>query len=253
MIAEAIEKLQFLVEQQAQPKVLAVDGRQYSLRDLKPVLPPQPTALKVHTLTGLVDYVTKRLAHDVFSEAEAVESTAVHVVSQAEVRVVGDLEETNRRRDTFAVAEFASLVGQATPFSFGQWQDAESFNVAMQALFSPDGDRAAVLSLVGNIREENVRTTGDDGTTQAVTARAGVALNAEVKVPNPVTLTPYRTFREVEQPASLFVLRLKAGGNGGFPTCALFEADGGAWKLEAVQRIASYLRKALPKGTVVIA
>ena len=58
--------------------------------------------------------------------------------------------------------------------------------------------------------------------------------------PNPVTLRPYRTFNEVEQPASQFVFRINKLAN-----LALFEADGGKWKLEAVESIANYLKNEL--------
>jgi len=58
---------------------------------------------------------------------------------------------------------------------------------------------------------------------------------------NPIRLRPYRTFREIEQPASLFVLRLQKGRDGELPRAALFEADGGQWKLEACQAIKHWL------------
>ena len=70
---------------------------------------------------------------------------------------------------------------------------------------------------------------------------SGIARVEDVPVPNPVELMPYRTFREVTQPTSTFILRLKPGRDGALPTCALFEADGGAWKLRAIQSIAAYL------------
>ena len=62
-------------------------------------------------------------------------------------------------------------------------------------------------------------------------------------VPNPVRLKPYRTFLEVEQPESEFIFRMKDchGGIG----CAFFEADGGAWKIEATQNIKAYLQEEL--------
>ncbi|MEB9776454.1 hypothetical protein P4K25_31445, partial [Bacillus cereus] len=60
------------------------------------------------------------------------------------------------------------------------------------------------------------------------------------KVPNPVQLSPYRTFVEVEQPESKFVFRMREGAR-----CGLFEADGGAWKLEAMNNIKEYLKEAL--------
>jgi hypothetical protein len=51
-----------------------------------------------------------------------------------------------------------------------------------------------MLKVVGNIQEDNVKSVSDDGTSQAVVARIGVASVGNVEVPNPVTLAPYRTF-----------------------------------------------------------
>jgi hypothetical protein len=44
----------------------------------------------------------------------------------------------------------------------------------------------------------------------------------------------------VQQPESLFVFRLQSG-----PRAALFEADGGAWKVEAMDTIHAYLKENL--------
>ena len=51
-----------------------------------------------------------------------------------------------------------------------------------------------------------------------------------------------RTFYEVEQPESEFLLRLGDDGKVGF-----FEADGGMWKMTARKTIKEYLEKALEK------
>lgn len=63
-------------------------------------------------------------------------------------------------------------------------------------------------------------------------------------VPNPVKLKPYRTFLEVDQPVSEFIFRMKQDKYDGV-LCALFEADGGAWKMEATERIKKYLESEL--------
>ena len=102
---------------------------------------------------------------------------------------------------------------------------------------------------MSSIKDETVRISGDDGFTQTVTARAGVALVEEVKVPNPVTLRPYRTFMEVEQPPSSFVLRLRSGDKS--PNVSLHEADGGQWKLEAIRAIKAFLAEQLPEMLIV--
>ena len=68
----------------------------------------------------------------------------------------------------------------------------------------------------------------------------GVASADDVIVPNPVELAPYRTFLEVEQPSSSFIFRMKNGPRG-----AIFEADGGAWRNQAILNIKEYLTKEL--------
>lgn len=55
--------------------------------------------------------------------------------------------------------------------------------------------------------EKSVRTN-DNGVTQTVEARQGVSLNAMVDVKPRVMLRPFRTFLEVEQPESEFLLRV---------------------------------------------
>ena len=55
-----------------------------------------------------------------------------------------------------------------------------------------------------------------------------------------VNMQPFRTFLEVEQPESVFLLRLDGNGNVG-----LFEADGGVWKLEATRNISAYFEQKL--------
>ena len=61
-----------------------------------------------------------------------------------------------------------------------------------------------------------------------------------VQVKPRVTLRPFRTFLEVAQPESEFILRLNDRGE-----VNLIGADGGAWKLEAVRNIAAYFEEKL--------
>jgi hypothetical protein len=237
MNGEAVKELERIArEAEAIGTTVTIDGVEYSARPLHDVRKenPAPSLLAVHTLTGLVDYL--RANRDQLPLADL----QVHVVSQESVQVIGRLHGHFQQRFVYAEAAFEPLLGRS--FQFGQYYDAETFVIALQALFYGGGDREKVLSVVGNIREEQVRNTSDDGKTQTVVASAGVVKRVDVDVPNPVTLAPYRTFRELAQPASQFVLRLRPGQAGGLPTCALFEADGGQWKLEAIDRIRQFLR-----------
>ena len=203
--------------------------------------PPKPLPLSLHTLSGLSEYLRAN------RDALVMTETIVNVSNPRHVSVLSKLLPLAQRH-CFLEAQVNS-----DDFGFGRFYDCESFVIALQVLFEQTEDAAALLALVGNIKDEKVATHDDDGVTQTVTARQGVVLAQNVKAPNPVTLRPYRTFREVEQPASKFVFRMQAGKEGAKPLCALFEADGGRWKLEAVQGIAAFLRANVPGEVTVLA
>ena len=79
----------------------------------------------------------------------------------------------------------------------------------------------------------------------------GVALQANEAIRPIVRLKPYRTFQEVEQPESPFLIRVSERG------ISFTEADGGMWKLTARETIKKFLEKRLQQevseGSVVIA
>jgi hypothetical protein len=194
-----------------------------------------PETLTFTTLSAVIDYVKA------FREIDCVKPLGrpwVFVDSHREVLVVSTLFGEFHQRIVYARAVHFSPFDS---FRLGSYYDCEEFNVAMQALFEPTKDRARVLALVGNIKDEAVRELGDDGVTQTVVARVGIAKVANADVPSPVDLAPMRSFSEIEQPSSPFILRMKSGAAEKRPMCALFEADGGAWKLEAIKRIKEWL------------
>lgn len=225
----------------AQPQVL--DGRTIVPAGWSESTPKQyaPEPLAMNTLGALRDYIASGL------DTLPKDVTALHVQSPTLVGLDGNLEPEAQR---FRRKRFAFATVPADPFAFGKYLDAESFNIALQTQFVSTPAREELIALVASIRENAVTETVDDGVAQEVKTAAGVLLSNRTKIPNPVTLKPFRTFREVEQPASLFVLRLRASGGGQKPECALFEADGGAWRLEAIASVAKWLREAVPGTTV---
>lgn len=219
------------IQDSVQTETIAVPAGEFTTRPVfAPPVEAQASALDVHTLTGLVDYLAANI------DQIAPTGAAIHVVSPELVNLITLLDGRPKRRDVLLSSKAQNL-----GFRFGNFYGCEDFVIAVQSLFVDGGDRANVLKLVGNIKEETVGQFNDDGVTQTVVARAGIARVEDVPVPNPVLLSPYRTFPDVEQPTSPFVLRMKRG-SGDMPTCALFEADGGKWKLAAIESIAKYLR-----------
>ncbi|EGH8246300.1 hypothetical protein IFC96_000481 [Listeria monocytogenes] len=224
MLQEAIE---YIVGLKNRKEVVMVEDRKWIDTDLTEVKDPLATQLCISTLTGLVDYIRSN-----FDEQE---KCLVHVVSPTEVELLGLLNK-QQNRNKFVCAE--AIIPN---FSYDSFYDTETLNIKLQSMFLTTLDRDIILQAIGNISEENVKNTGDDGISQVVEIRQGIKKN-DVLVPNPVTLTPIRTFSEVEQPSSQFVFRMKDG-----PFGAVFEADGKSWRNEAILNIANYLKAELVK------
>lgn len=211
------------------PVLFQIDDRQYSSEPLNSITPPLAHTVLVSTLTGFVDFLGTQTIP---------QGSIIHVKYPENVNLLGPLDERYRIREELVAAAYADK----PPFSFGQWTDHESFVIGLQSAFVQDETTTTILKSIGTVKDSSVREFGDDGVTQAVTAKAGIALSQEVKVPNPVVLRPFRTFMEIEQPDSTFVLRAKAGGSGNPPMFALFLADGKMWRLNAVQAIKEWLK-----------
>lgn len=217
-------------------ELITVDGNTFTSREVfLPPKDPMPGTLQVHTLQGIVDFIGK------FNKA-AIEY--IHVKNATEVYVIGALEGRHRARPYYL---------QATPvagkkFSFNAFHDQEVFVIGVQVAFVPTEQRAKLLSIVGNLLNETVINQDDDGVTQKVITRRGVSMaNKPESAPNPITLSPYRTFPEIPQPSSPFILRIKEGCQ-----VALFETADHQWELQAIQAIADYLTEKI-EGVAIIA
>ena len=131
-------------------------------------------------------------------------------------------------------------------FPFGQFMPQEEFIIRLHSLFErKEGDDFDyVAQAVSRITQQNSAETLDDGISQQVTVRRGAsgALKEKETVKPIVRLSPYRTFREIAQIESQFLLRIKTDNNNTVQI-ALFEADGGAWRNEARLQIAAYLKE----------
>lgn len=197
-------------------------------------------AIEMNTLTSLVDYA-KAFADEMSYQM------LVQVVSPTVVKLISCLD-TDRKRECLVNVE-----AMIPEFAYGRYMDHESFIIALQSKFIDNDDRALLLRFAGTVKDESVAQYGDDGVTQTATVKTGITSVEKAIVPNPVILRPYRTFVEVKQPDSAFVFRMRQSEGRGVE-CAIFEADGGAWKNEAMGNIKSYLAlslEGLPYFTVI--
>lgn len=233
MISKAIEKILDL----ATPNVQNINGSTFADKPLIRVDEEQRAKpIAMSTLTGLVQYIKKNNSE--FKPGKYI----ILVKSPTMVSLVSALDH-DRSRETLAE------VGAEIPgFSFGRFIGHEEFLIGVQSKFLDDeaeeNDKPLILKFAGTVKGGTVAQYGDDGISQKATIKNGVSSLSEAIVPSPCKLKPYRTFTEVKQPMSSFIFRMKEGTANDIQ-CALFEADGGAWKNEALANIREYLEEEL--------
>lgn len=239
MIKKAIEYIVGMVE----PHFKEHEGYLYSDKPLERIdYNPKAAKIEMNTLSSLVDYIKANVD-------EMSGKMIIHVQSPTKVQMYSQLDYERKRE------YMVEVNAQVPDFRFNQFTDHEPFCINLQSKFidAPGTDRTLLLKFAGTVEAGTVAEYGDDGVTQKATVKTGIASKGEAIVPNPVILQPYRTFVEVPQPYSQYIFRMKQDKYDGIQ-CALFEADGGAWKIEAMKEIKAYLEEQLSgiEGFIII-
>lgn len=220
--AEVRDKIVSLKE----TKIFEINGQTYADASLTRI-PPHVDRPDCISVSGL-DSICKLIR----TELEKVDTTIMVQVKSNDTVEVMTTYLSDFSRNTLYRAK-ADAPGLRTGF-----RGREVALIELRSLCIPNEGTAYLLDLLSRMTNENSVSTNDNGVTQTVEARQGVALNAVVEIKPRVMLRPFRTFLEVEQPESEFLLRVDPDEGIGF-----FEADGGIWKLEAKKNIADYFLK----------
>ena len=219
-------------------------GRQFcsaTLHEVKPEV-ESPARYSVDTLEALVKLIrTEGIGY----------SPRLYVRVDSARRVMVDTTYTNQDYAEYNRLPLYEAVSDVPSISVNQSISQERAVVELQSLYAVTPDRDYLLSMLSRIDVNQGVSSVDNGISQEISVRTGAVLKEKQIVQPIVHLQPYRTFLEVEQPASDFLLRLDKEGRP-----ALYEADGGAWKLEAKRSIAAYLGEQLAdlveSGNVVV-
>lgn len=223
------EAIEYLVSLGEEKEILVnTEHGLFTTRPLNRMKMPKVATLTVSTLTGFVDYIKSKI--DTIST-----QLLIQVKSYDEVKLYSPLN-SDKEREEYVQAK-AILPSNVV---YDRFISTEQFNIMLQSSFTDTGHKEVLLKYTGLVKDESVKNIGDDGISQQVTVKTGVASVGQAVVPNPVSLAPYRTFPEVEQPLSKFIFRMQDG-----PRAAIYEADGGAWRNVAMQSIKKYLEEEL--------
>ena len=230
------------------PQIVTVSGHNYlydpkscklALIEEEPKRDVQPDMFKAFSLAGLVEYIKEDPDGHFTPDKPA---SIVHVKDEHNVLVKTPIQGFYKER--MLLAECKAFYPES---KFNGYMDAEQFQVYLQSCFIQTDTLKNVLKFAGRVRNEQSMQTADDGVSQKVTVQTGVVTCSDVTIVNPVPLCPMRTFCEVDQPSSNFVLRVSEKGS-----LALFEGDGGAWKVAATRSIVDYLTAELEGCNVTV-
>lgn len=200
----------------------------YTDKKLYRIHEPLVKPINTTSLESLIDYIHRNV------DCLKLEDTFINIKSPQNVTLESKYN-TDKERDTYI-----NCTADIPQINYSEFYTNEDFNILMQSSFQDTKDKELILKVIGNLREEGIKNTSDDGVSQSVVIKTGIASIENVKVPNPVSLKPYRTFLEVQQPESKFIFRMKDGG-----ACAIFESDGGAWKIQGRKNIRDYISSRL--------
>lgn len=225
---DTINKIEDLVIQGQVPR--EIDGKIYSNLNLKRVYSdPRPTSLQVSTLDGVADYINNNL------DGVEVDKCIIVIDSYREISVYSPVGGEKNDRHLILKAKLTDV----EDFNFGRFLEQEEFIISLASLFKTTEEKTAIMSAVSSMTVIDDVSGDDNGATVSRAASSSVICGTD-KLKPVVQLKPFRTFREVEQPESAFIFRFKKGHNG-LPVIGLFEADGGAWKIQAKKLIKNYL------------
>lgn len=224
MIKEAIAYLVSLKD----AKTFVIDGNTYSTEKLNLIDPPidRPSQITVNSLDSIINLIKQ--------EIDRINTHVyIRVITPTHIDVFTTYNADYSRYDLYQAK--CTVPG----FREGFMSYAEAM-ISLRSKYIENEGITYLVNLLSRITDENSVASKDNGATQTVETRKGIQLNSTEKINPRVRLIPYRTFLEVEQPGSEFLLRLDDKGNIG-----LFEADGGIWQIKAKNSIREYLCLAL--------
>jgi hypothetical protein len=229
------------IEQLCVPHIhTAPDGNQYvigkngSVKQIKPEKPEYfdvAETIILHSLDALVTMVKSEAAQihkglPIYIEAKSYNFVTCFLSVEADKGFM---------RQTLYSVTATDVPGWKEDGEMGY----EQALIAVRTRFQQSPDTEYLLRLLSSISNKAKLTFADNGVATSIVSEKGIALQQSEPIRPIVTMRPYRTFQEIEQPLSEFHIRISERG------IRFIEADGGMWKLDARKTIVAYLCEAL--------
>ena len=245
MIAKAMD----WIKEHSAAHINLIDGASWTDKHLSKIENIQSIdKVSFNTLTSLVEY----LKSGVDVPNEFINHIFINVESPSYVQVYSGVDEDNH----YSRTQIAEVDAMLPVVKIGQFVDQTEFCIMLRANFVDNGiimeneesrfdtDKNALIAVASNIVSGTIAQYEDTGITQKATIKTGIQESEDKLLPEKTVLRPYRTFLEVEQPKSEFIFRAEDDKYDGV-RLALYEADGGKWKMDAMASVKAYLEEQL--------
>lgn len=228
MLKELVQYIADLAVEAQEMEVIDVCGETYVNGER--LMPDYVKRMSLNSLDAAIDFLHVTCRDGEFEYPLIVSCT------HKEIEVYSSLDRYNNRNYMLTVSPFTPQI------LFNRYLDLEEFIIQLQTCFVDTANKQKLIELVSSFVESEKLEVADNGISQTVTVEKGAAVKSKNSIEvNPfVRLAAYRTYVEVEQPETIYLLRVKQGNQ-----IALFEADGGKWKLGAQKNVSNYLRAGL--------
>lgn len=242
-----LQKLIQHIQDTARPLITKVDDSTFRITsggDVEEILPSiyHPDILPLSSLDAMVKMVK--------TEAQRFTDDPLYITIPNHFTVQCFTQPDPKKRffrQFFYEANATDVPGWAEKNTLG----FEEAQIALRTRFQETPDTIYAMKLLSDISLGAKVIYNDNGIATTITSQKGVALQTNEQIRPLVRLRPYRTFQEIEQPESIFLIRVNDRG------ISFIEADGGMWKLAARETIKKFLEENLPdeieNGTVVVA
>ena len=234
------------IQETTTPRTITVDGHTFLVTsdgNAAEVVPNHyyPATLNLNSLDALAKLVRTEASEDD-------SPLYITIPDHLTVRCFGQFDRGDLcHRQTYYEANATDVPGWDSRMGLG----FEEAQIAMRTRFQDTPDVLYLQKLLSDISCGAKVTMNDNGIATSVVTQKGVALQTNEAIRPIVTLRPYRTFQEVAQPESPFLIRVNER------QINFIKADGGMWKLTARETVKAHLEQLLADevaaGAVVIA
>ena len=236
MLKAFVEKILDLAEPKPVP---GKDGVEYTNKQLYVVRPKADAPLLVGSLGSIAE-----MQETIINNPDTVVSRTYVIVAREDLVVMGAYVGNSIVMHDHLMRVEAD--DRDYNDNIGKYMMPPEFIAWVTRSFYPSEVLDSIITVVSRLKDESEVKQVDDGLSQTVTVRAGVASMAMQKLPSTIKLTPMVSFFDDLKTvaAGQYFLRLKKEDKVGI-TCAMFEKHPNTRRRANINAIKKYLAKAL--------